>query len=194
MAQGHTLQERATHARPGNIIFYTVCLTFSTFFVYLLTIVCQRICDVQNRNVHGKIFGGYIMKKAFEIANVAAVSALLGTSYHLVKLSPRISLMHVLTKIVPFYLLLQVCFFGEQYPHFVFIDDIQFVRVRPLLHELLLRFSALYFLLRRFTYLNGNTNSPSLFLFFPAHECGFFGGIHLHCGLLPAGSHCRAGE
>ena len=48
----------------------------------------------QNRNVHGKIFGGYIMKKAFEIANVAAV-----------------------------------CFFGEQYPHFVFIDDIQFVRV-----------------------------------------------------------------
>jgi len=28
----------------------------------------------QNRNVHGKIFGGYIMKMAFEIANVAAVS------------------------------------------------------------------------------------------------------------------------
>jgi acyl-CoA hydrolase len=27
----------------------------------------------QDRNVHGKIFGGYIMKKAFEIAHVAAV-------------------------------------------------------------------------------------------------------------------------
>jgi len=52
-----------------------------------------QLMHVQNRNVHGKIFGGYIMKKAFEIANVAAV-----------------------------------CFFGEQHPHFVFIDDIQFVR------------------------------------------------------------------
>jgi acyl-CoA hydrolase len=28
---------------------------------------------LQDRNVHGKIFGGYIMNKAFEIAYVAAV-------------------------------------------------------------------------------------------------------------------------
>lgn len=26
----------------------------------------------------------------------------------------------------------QVCFFGEAYPHFLFVDDIQFVRVSPL--------------------------------------------------------------
>lgn len=37
------------------------------------------LCNVsstfsQNRNVHGKIFGGYLMKKAFELAWVTAVS------------------------------------------------------------------------------------------------------------------------
>jgi hypothetical protein len=32
---------------------------------------------LQDRNVHGKIFGGYIMNKAFEIAYVAAVRILL---------------------------------------------------------------------------------------------------------------------
>jgi acyl-CoA hydrolase len=32
---------------------------------------------LQDRNVHGKIFGGYIMNKAFEIAYVAAVSTAL---------------------------------------------------------------------------------------------------------------------
>jgi acyl-CoA hydrolase len=31
---------------------------------------------LQDRNVHGKIFGGYIMNKAFEIAYVAAVRIL----------------------------------------------------------------------------------------------------------------------
>jgi hypothetical protein len=30
--------------------------------------------NFQERNVHGKIFGGYILRKAFELARVTAVS------------------------------------------------------------------------------------------------------------------------
>jgi hypothetical protein len=32
--------------------------------------------------------------------------------------------------IIRHFALLQVCFFGENYPHFLFVDDIQFVKVR----------------------------------------------------------------
>jgi hypothetical protein len=35
-----------------------------------------QLMHIQDRNVHGKIFGGYIMNKAFEIAWVAAVRLL----------------------------------------------------------------------------------------------------------------------
>jgi len=52
-----------------------------------------QLMHIQDRNVHGKIFGGYIMRKAFETAYVSTV-----------------------------------CFFGEENPHFLFVDDIQFVR------------------------------------------------------------------
>lgn len=65
------------------------------------------------------------MKKAFEIANVAAVST-----------THELRSRRVFPSLRPPSLLFsctQVCFFGEQYPHFVFIDDIQFVRVSALL-------------------------------------------------------------
>mmetsp|Transcript_12799 Transcript_12799/g.28415 ORF Transcript_12799/g.28415 Transcript_12799/m.28415 type:complete len:183 (+) Transcript_12799:2-550(+) len=53
----------------------------------------SQLMHLQNRNVHGKIFGGYIMKKSFELAYVAA------------------------------------CLFcREEYIHFLFVDDIQFVK------------------------------------------------------------------
>ena len=63
------------------------------------------------------------MKKAFEIANVAAVSTTR-------ELRSRSVFPSLRPQLFPY---TQVCFFGEQYPHFVFIDDIQFVRVSELL-------------------------------------------------------------
>ena len=62
------------------------------------------------------------MKKAFEIANVAAVSY-----------SRELRNPSVFSLTAPPIVFTQVCFFGEQYPHFVFIDDIQFGRVSALL-------------------------------------------------------------
>jgi acyl-coenzyme A thioesterase 9 len=47
----------------------------------------------QDRNMHGKIFGGFLMKTAFELAYVSAVS-----------------------------------YYGHNYPFFVAVDDIQFVK------------------------------------------------------------------
>jgi hypothetical protein len=58
----------------------TAALDRRKIFVFLLfdlevvmSARCFFVRNIQDRNVHGKIFGGYIMKKAFEIAHVAAV-------------------------------------------------------------------------------------------------------------------------
>lgn len=54
-----------------------------------------QFMHLQNRNVYGRVFGGWIMRTALELGWVAAA-----------------------------------CYMGEKNARFIFVDDIQFVKVR----------------------------------------------------------------
>lgn len=65
------------HVQVRRRLIYMPYLIF--IYIYILIFIYLPFCPIllldQDRNVHGKIFGGYLMKKAYEIAHVAAVRA-----------------------------------------------------------------------------------------------------------------------